>query len=369
MNLIGLRDDDFVQRNWTRLRPFYSRLSPEMNWQEVRRQIVEELKEEIQANESHTWEYATYFTYPTDEQLTFLHKAGEQSGLFFSEIREIVAFRSAEALSTLAGLIRLEPEGHDRILLEESFANLWHQFSQHGYGHGYDTANTRATLILTLASNNTFDLIDNRDWVNGMREYFLTDVHPWSQRPLPEAFPEVLQALGETVNDTQGDRDHPCVSRVFDLASGNHNLKDIQKDLHWEQGRPEDFNTAEPRSVFYQIPYHLVKFVGVQNLPGQMETRRGRLPGHVEARHEPFAKSVLHFLTSLCLRTKLASTRGLGPTFTLTQAAEVCGGDAYAAMTTLGQMIKVGLAKCDPSMSWSVPSQQFSWTTATESIV
>ncbi|MFL6284253.1 MAG: hypothetical protein ACJ74Q_14010 [Pyrinomonadaceae bacterium] len=191
MNLRDLRDEDYARANWSRLRPFFCRLSPEFLWSEVRRQIVEELNEEIQANASQTWEYATYFTYPTDEQMESIH----EGGLFFSEIREIVGYRSAEALSLLAGLIRLEPDGEVRVLLEESFANLWQKFSEYGYGHGYDTPTTRADLVMMLSSNNVFGLVNDRSWIEGMRGYFMTEKHPWSQKPLRESNGDVLRAL------------------------------------------------------------------------------------------------------------------------------------------------------------------------------
>src|SRR5262249_25089268 len=179
-------------------------------------------------------------------------------------------------------------------VLEESFANLWQQFSRYRYGHGYDTAETRATLVLTLASNNTFELVNDTGWINSMREYFRTDKHPWSQEPLPGVYPEVLRALGEPVGGPPRRPDHPGVSGVFDLAGGEINLAQVRRELYWEQGRPEDFGSAEPHSVCYRLPYHLVKFVGV-----------GGLPGTEEAGGEPFARTALHFLTSLCLRTTL----------------------------------------------------------------
>ena len=74
MNLESLRDEAYARKNWTNLRPFYCRFSPEFLWTEVRRQIVEELNEEIQANASQDWEYTTYFTYSTDEQMDSIHR-------------------------------------------------------------------------------------------------------------------------------------------------------------------------------------------------------------------------------------------------------------------------------------------------------
>src|SRR5438046_2205033 len=135
MNLSSLRNEAFAEANWTRLRPFFCRLSPEFLWSRVRKLIREELNEEVQANASKRWDFATYFTYPSPQQMESIH----EGGLFFSEIREIVGYRSAEALSTLAGLIRLEPDGDMRVLFEESFSNLWQKFTEVLYGHGYDT--------------------------------------------------------------------------------------------------------------------------------------------------------------------------------------------------------------------------------------
>jgi hypothetical protein len=236
-SLRALRREDYARRNWTKLRPFYCRLSPEYLWTEVRRQILEELNEEIQADDSKTWTYATHFTYPNDDQIESIH----QDHLFFSEIREIVGYRSAEALSLLAGFIRLESDDDSKTLLEESFANLWQKFGEHRYGHGYDTAATRADLVLMLASNNVFGLVDDRRWIDATHEYFRYELHEWSQKPLREYYPHVLRALEDAKADTQSDTGNPIVSGCFDLDDNQYDLMSLCNALYWEQGRLEDF--------------------------------------------------------------------------------------------------------------------------------
>lgn len=344
MNMKSLRDEEYARKNWTNFRPFYCRLSPEFYWTEVRRQIVEELNEEIQRNASHDWEYATYFTYPTEEQMESIH----EDGLFFSEIREIVGYRSAEALALLAGLIRLEPEGDALDLLEESFANLWNSFSQHLYGHGYDTSSTRSALVLMLASNNVFGLVQNDSWINSMRHYFLTQKHEWSGKPLRELADDVLRVLGETSVVNKTGEDNPIITGVFDLDSDENTLEFLSKALTWEQGRPEQFDSAPPPSIFYTLPYHLVRF-----------TSASRLQSIAEEARDPFAKTTVHFLTSLCLRSQIVENMGIGRPFTLAQATEACGGESYAASMTLGQMIKVGLVEFNKFAPWFHESQEF----------
>lgn len=344
-NLRALRREDYAHHNWTKLRPFYCRLSPEFLWTEVRRQILEELNEEIQADRSEEWEYATYFTYPNEEQMESIHK----EDLFFSEIREIVGYRSAEALSLLAGLIRLEPDGDARTLLEESFANLWQKFGEHRYGHGYDTANTRADLVLMLASNNVFGLVHDRHWIDVTREYFQSERHDWSGKPLREHYPDVLRALDDAKVGTRADVDHPVVSGRFDLDNDRYDFTSLCDALYWEQGRPEEFESAPPSSIFYRLPYHMVKFCGAQHLFRSLDERPD----------DPFAATVVHFLNVLDLRTAIVEHIGIGRVFTLAEATDACNGDEYAASMTLGQMIKVGLVDFDTAEPWFHSSQQY----------
>ena len=341
MSLKKFRDEGYARTNWSKLRPFYCRLSPEFLWDDVRKQIVEELNEEIQANASETWEYATYFTYPTDEQMESIH----EGGLFFSEIREIVGYRSAEALSLLAGLIRLEPDGDVRVLLEESFANLWQKFGEYGYGHGYDTPSTRADLVLMLSSNNVFGLVHDRSWIERTRNYFMTDTHPWSQRPLRDVYPAVLRALDDTETETDAKQNDPILSGVFDLQ--DQELEKLKNALFWAQGPPEEFRSATPLSVFYRLPYHLVKFVGGEHLDES------------DVSSDPFGATVVHFFKVLRLRTTMTNEIGIGSSFDMSQATEACGGDAYAASMTLGQMIKIGLVDFDSNLPWFHQTQQF----------
>jgi hypothetical protein len=353
MNLKRLRSESYDRENWTKLRPFYCRLSPEILWAEVRKQLVEELNEELQANASKQWEYATYFTYPTGEQMESIH----EGSLFFSEIREIVGYRSAEALALLAGLIRLEEDGDVRVLLEESFANLWQKFAEHGYGHGYDTANTREDLVLMLASNNVFDLVQDHRWIDAMRDYFLTDTHPWSGKPLRNLMPGVMRVFGERPQGLTA-TDDPAATGVFDLASSAHNLQTLADWLFWEQGRPEDFRSAEPRSIFYKLPYHLVRFTGGERLSDT-------------AVHDPnpFVRASAHFLATLSLRSRIAAEFGTQRAFTLAVAAGVCGDDRYAALMTLGQMIKTGLVVFDTGLQWFGDGQQYRCTSQAVAIV
>jgi hypothetical protein len=74
---------------------------------------------------------------------------------------------------------------------------------------------------------------------------------------------------------------------------------------------------------------------------------------------DPFAATAVHFLNVLCLRTTIIEHVGVGGFFTLAQAADACGGDDYAALMTLGQMIKVGLVDFDTTRPWDHRSQRY----------
>ena len=358
INMAALRDEAYARERWATLRPFYCRLTPEYLWEHVRLHILEELNEEMQANASKQWRYATYFTYPSVEQMSWLHEDARGSGLFFSEIREIVGYRSAEALAVLAGLCRLESDGNVRQQLEESFANLWASFSEADYARGYNTTSVRSSLVLMLASNNVFGLVQDRDWVDEMRRYFRTDKHPWSGRPLPESCGHVLRALGESNVTRPGGEHGVIVDGVCDLGSGLHTLPSLRDELFWEQGQPEDFDHAEPRSLFYQFPYHLMKFTGIEWLEGAAADA-----------HEPFTRAVVHFLAGLCLRSRVVERVGIGDSFSLAHAADACGGDAYAARMTIGQMIKVGLVNFEIGQPWFSDSQRYRCTEQARAIL
>jgi hypothetical protein len=346
MVLSALRDDKYALENWTLLRPFFCRLSPEFIWNEMRIQIIEELNEEIQANTSHSWEYATYFTYPSDEQMEHLHEQGED--LFFSEIREVVGYRSAEALATLAGMIRLESQGSVRLLLQELFDNLWQKFSQFEYGHGYDKEETQKELVLMLASNNVFGLVHDRTWSDAVHDYFLKNTDLWSGTPLRKLYGGVLKVLGETRIEYEANKDNPIISGTFNLDQPEYTLEQLRDLLFWQQGRPESFESSSPQSIFYALPYHMVKFTGDRKLRNMANIAR-----------DPFTKTAIHFLLSLCLRNMIVACLGIGKSFTLQQAADACTDDIYCAKVVLGQMIKVGLVDFDSSKPWDSDSQQF----------
>ena len=135
---------------------------------------------------------------------------------------------------------------------------------------------------------------------------------------------------------------------LFDLEKRDDTLESLRTALFREQGRPEEFRSASPRSIFYELPYHLVKFRGKRRL-AHLKT---------EAR-DPFARAVVHFLTVLCLRSNIVERLGVNRIFTLEHAKDACDGDAYAASMTLGQMIKVGLVEFDPAAPWDHASQQY----------
>jgi hypothetical protein len=336
VTLESLRREEFARQSWSRQRPFYCRLAPEYLWAEVRRVILEELKEEIQADRERTWAYATYFTYPSDEQIASIH----EGGVFWSEIREVVGYRAAEALSLLAGLVRLEADGDDKELLTESFTNLWQQFTHYNYGHGYDTPLTRARLARMLASNNVFRLAGQNAWAERMLAYFCTEIEPWQAKPLAELFPDVLSVLGEACGDVV------IAGESIDLGHGEWNLLSLTRALRWEQGRPEDFRPAPPPSVFYQLPYHRVKFTAARRL----QTAQGL--------EDPFAATAAHFFNVLELRSAIVNELG-GREFTLAEAARVCGDEVYAAQMALGQLIKVGLAESDGAIPWFHKDQRY----------
>jgi hypothetical protein len=351
IDMAALRDDAYAREHWTTLRPFYCRLTPEYIWQHVRLHILEELNEEAQANATKQWRYATYFTYPSLEQMTALHEAARRTGLFFSEIREIVGYRSAEALAVLAGLCRLESDGNVRAQLEESFSNLWQSFSDVDYGHGYDTTETRSDLVLILASNNVFGLVQDHGWIDRMRHYFRTDKHPWYGHPLIGSHGHVLRALGERDVATPAGNEGVMVEGVYDLGSGVHTLEALRDALLWEQGPPEDFDHSQPPSIFYRLPYHLMKFVGIDWIEAA-----------ATGTHDPFTRAVAHFLASLCLRSRVIDRVGIGRDFSLTHGADACGGDTYAARMTIGQMIKVGLVDFEIGQPWFSDAQSYRCT-------
>lgn len=344
MDLKKLRAEKFIISNWKKSRPFFCHLSPEIIWNTVRNNIIEEINEEIEERKSKNFEYPTFFTYPSNEQMESVHFGGT----FFSEIREVVGYRAAEALSILAGLIRLETKGPALNLFESSFKKLWNYFSKYQYSRGYRTHIVRSNLVLHLSSNNVFDLIPDKRWPSEMLNYFLTGHDEWSGEPHTKNYRHVIKLLGGEI--TAKDSDNLIVKGVFNLdeLSGEDLIKCL-KSLWWEQGIPEKDafmppimfhdqrrGSSQPSSDFYYLPIHLIKIqcrniINIKN----------------EFLADPIIKTALHLIHTLCLREIVVSVMGYNESFTIQQATAACKLNEYTIKMILGQLIKSGLAEFD----------------------
>lgn len=354
MKLREIREEKYALRYWKNIRPFFCRLSPEYIWNEVRDSIIKEISEELEAEESNDFKFFPFFVYPPLEQLESLH----EGGVFFSEIRELVGYRAAEALSILAAMIRLESKGPALDLFEECFHNLWQEFSPYGYGHGIDTTSTRSDLVLILGSNNVFELVKDNSWQYSTLEYFETEKEYWSGTPLNQICKSIIKILGG--NYEESTEDDLIVKGVLDLnAIPTEEINNFCHSLYWEHSYWEQSNLTETnppqlamheQTSFYNLPFHLLR-VDCDNFwkidPSILDS--------------PFSRTAMHLFLSLDLRTGIISEMGCDKAFTIEQAASACNIDAYSIQMTLGQMIKVGLVEFDKNSGepWYSPNQQF----------
>ena len=354
MKLIEIREEKYALENWKDVRPFFCRLSPEYIWNEVKDSIIKEISDKLEAEKSNDFKFFPFFVYPHFEQIESLHGGG----VFLSEIFELVAYRASEALSILAGMIRLESKGPILDLFEECFHNLWQEFSQRLYGHGLDTTNTRSDLVLILGSNNVFELVKDNSWQYSMLEYFETEKHPWSGSPLNQMYKSTIKILGGSYEEST--EDDLIVKGVLDLnAIPTEKINSFCHSLYWEHSYWEESDltkTYSPRlemhekTSFYDLPFHLIR-VDCDNFwkidPSILDT--------------PFNRTAMHLLLSLDLRTKIMSKIGCENSFTVEQAAAICNIDEYSIKMTLGQMIKVGLVDFNKDLGepWYGTSQQY----------
>lgn len=360
MKLIEIREEKYSLENWKNVRPFFCRLSPEYIWNEVRESILEEVTKELEAEKSNDFTFFPFFVYPPLEQIESLHGGGT----FFSEIYELVAYRSVEALSVLAGLIRLESKGPSLNLLEECFQNLWQEFSRYGYGHGIDTSHTRSDLVLRLGSNNIFELVNDNSWQYSMLEYFETEKNEWSGKPLNQMYKSTIKILGG--NCEKSNEDDLIIKGVINLNTiPTEDINIFCHSLYWEHLYWEERNLTSidpPHSAidklpsFYYLPFHLLR-VECDNFwkldPSILDS--------------PFNRMAMHLFLSLNLRTRIISKMGCDNPFTIEQAAEACNIDNYSVQMALGQMIKVGLVEFDKNSGepWYSTNQQFRCKTDT----
>src|ERR1043166_2522488 len=359
MQLSSLLDEEYARANWKNLRPFFCRLSPEVLWAQVRDHLLEELEEELQARKAKDFAYKTYFTYPSSEQMSLAHQ--RIRGLMMSEIREVMGYRAAEALTTLAGAIRLEPAGQPLEMMQECFTNLWNEFSSFSYSRGYRTNIVRSNLVLMLASNNIFPLTPDSTWHDSMRHYFESANEEWNGTPLVDLYPHVIKILGGHPTSTQG---NPITEVRWDLSKlSSFDMRDLCRSLYWEQGEPEEDiympgvmissdrrGSSQPPSDAYLLPLHCIE-VNCGDL--------GRLDLNVLK--DPFERLAMHWVLSLDLRRKIVTGMGTRRPFTAEQVAKTIGEELYSVRVTLGQMIKVGLVDFDKfrGESWDAQDQEY----------
>lgn len=346
MKLIEIREEKYSLENWKNVRPFFCHLSPEYIWNEVREDILKEVNKELEAEKSSDFTSFPFFIYPPLEQLESLH--GE--GVFFSEIRELVGYRAVEALSVLAGIIRLESKGTALNLLEECFQNLWQEFSQYSYGHGIEVFSTSSDLVFRLGSNNVFELVKDKTWQYSMLEYFETEIN-WP----------IIKILG---GEYEKSMDDLIIKGILDLnAIPTEEINEFCYSLNWEHLYWEGRNLTNinpPYSAinklessyksFYHLPFHLIR-VECDNF--------WKLDPSIL--NSPFNRMAMHLFLSLNLRTRIISEMGCDNSFTIEQAAEACNIDNYSVQMALGQMIKVGLVEFDKNSGepWYSTNQQF----------
>jgi len=360
MKLIEIREEKYSLENWKNVRPFFCRLSPEYIWNEVRESILEEVTKELEAEKSNDFTFFPFFVYPPLEQLESLHGGGT----FFSEIRELVAFRAVEALSILAGMIRLESRGPALDLFEECFQNLWQEFSRYSYGHGIDTTDTRSDLVLILGNNNVFELVKDNSWQYSILEYFETEKEFWSGKPLNQICKSIIKILGGSYEEST--EDDLIVKGVLDLnIIPVEKISDLcnslyWKHLYWEERGLTNINPPPPaiyeHPSFYYLPFHLLRV--------ECDSFWKLDPSILDS---PFNRMAMHLFLSLNLRTRIISEMGCDNFFTMEHAAEACNIDNYSVQMALGQMIKVGLVEFDKNSGepWYSTNQQFRCKTDT----
>jgi hypothetical protein len=372
MKMSELRHADFASDHWRKLRPFFCHLTPEFIWEKLRTSLVEEIQEELQGTREAQFQYATFFTYPSDDQIRMLHERARGSGLFFSEIREAVGCRAAQALCQLAGAIRLEKDGATLQLFKECFASLWNKFSAYRYSRGLRTFQVRSNLILMLGSNNVFGLVGENDWTAGMLDYLENESDGWVGGRLKERSGHLIRILKN--EGPRANADELIQNGTWEI-DGDHtqHLAELCRSLRWEQGDPEDDpalppvaisinrrGNFEPTSDIYLLPMHLmrVKCTGLWERDADFLT-------------EPFDRIALHYLLSLDLRSRIIESMGCDRPFTSRRAASACGVEPYAIKMALGQMIKVGLVEFDKMSGddWSGDDQEYLCTTQAKALL
>ncbi len=370
MDLHFLRDHRFLDARWDEVRPLVRHLFPEYAWDKVRSHTLRHIEHEREAGRDRRDLDEFFFTYPP---MRLVEQAHEDAAgmLFMSEILEGVAFRAAQALCALAGLIRLEGNTPTCAMLRDAFYELWGEFSQFGYGHGYGQGDFRADLVMLLSSANVFDLIPDKDWPQKMLAYFTGEIHPWLQQPLREMYPEVIQVLGGDpgVDEATAQRNsilsgvldlEARSARLDDLCSGltgnahdqrRDSLPEVRPALRWARTRSTDDRELSPGSDLFNLPYHLIR------------VKCGHLwiTLHRPKVYEPLHAIVLHFLITLDMRTLIVQAMTPGQPFNAREAAMMCGITPYTATMALGQMIREGLVEFDrgAELAWNHPGQTY----------
>jgi len=362
MNLEELRDEAYASSAWKRVTPFFARLSPAFLYDHVRSWVVGQAEREITTTDASQDQVITYFSYPSESNLEEIHEAFHQEGLFMSELLELVGYHAAEALATLAAFIRFESDSASLRLLRECFEKLWNTFSASHYSRGYRTSQVRANLVMTLGANNVFGIVGDHSWTAFMAKYFEEEYHPWTGEPLSDSYRHILKILGRSVSS---DADNDVILRgVFPLDTiPDDKIPGLCNGLYWEKGGLEDDlpmppimlstqrrGRAQPTSDIYYMPLHLVRVTC---------KRFWSLP--VSTLATPFQKAAMHFFLSLDLRSKIVSATGTAKSFTLQQAAGMCGGSLNAARMALGHLLQCGLAEFDKSRQepWYGANQEF----------
>lgn len=360
-----------VRLEWKQCRPFFTRFAPELLYEQVRASILEELREETNKKSREEYVFDTYFTYPTDEQMATAHQEFSDSGLFFSEIRELVGYRAAEAISTLATLLSFEPMGVTYSFIKECLDKLWADFSSHSYSRGYRTRIVRSNLILTLATSNALRYFPGSPWLQNMKEYFTHENNEWTGEPLNQEYDYILRILQNTPSNSLSK--NPIMRGYLSLSEITEpsEVDSFLNTLHWEQGEPEEDlylppmmthgerrGPSQPPSDFFLIPFHLVSF----DTSGMLD--------HWHWGEENYSLSDLtaKTLISLELRTALAKQFSKSREFTVDKASDRLNLSFWETQLILGQMIRVGLIEFDrlSGLPWNHEEQTYLCTEGVE---
>lgn len=362
-----------ARSDWQRCRPFFTRFAPELLYEQIRASILEEVREEVGKNEKKDYEFDTYFTYPTDEQMSAAHEKFRNDNLFFSEIRELVGYRAAEAISTLTALLSLEPKGATYSFIDDCLKKLWEDFSSHGYSRGYRTHIVRSNLILTLSSNNSLRYFSDSEWLKNMEKYFTEATDEWSGSPLKQQYNYILRVLRKTPAKTN--HKHPIMRGCISLSDtiSPSKLDEFIGSLYWDQGEPEDDlylppmmmhgqrrGPSQPPSDLYLIPFHIVRV----ETSGIFDHWKWGVNSH-------FADLAIKTLMLMESRTVLARQLLQDMEFTLEQATEKLKTNPHETKLILGQMIRVGLVEFDriSGLPWNHEHQVYVCTTDAEFII